>query len=168
MPIISYLNQALSLVNVWIPGAWLSEHILHGSYSAFDTLFPSLLYTLAIVDLVCQWLSILHNCGCSWNCFIVLYIRSTTVLLVINTSLLTFRTQHTQTISDMSVGHAPWWYGVQLYWDCVECRAQGRGLHVSLRTGFHCWHSGDQNGLKWFTDSDYSCTWSSPSLKEGS
>ena len=46
MPIISYLNRALSLVNVWIPGMWLSEHILHRPYSAFDTLFLSLLYTL--------------------------------------------------------------------------------------------------------------------------
>ena len=38
-PIINNLNRALSLVNVWIPGAWLSENILLGPYSAFDTLF---------------------------------------------------------------------------------------------------------------------------------
>ena len=42
-PIINYWNRAFSLVNVWIPGAWLSENILHGPYSAFDTLFSSLL-----------------------------------------------------------------------------------------------------------------------------
>ena len=45
-PIINHLNCTLSLVNVWIPGAWLSKNILHGAYSGFDTLFPSLLYTL--------------------------------------------------------------------------------------------------------------------------
>ncbi len=44
-----YLNRALSLVNFWIPGAWLSENILYGVYSAFDTLFPSLLFTLAVL-----------------------------------------------------------------------------------------------------------------------
>jgi hypothetical protein len=44
------LNRALSLVNYWIPGAWLSENILYGVYSAFDTLFPSLLFTLDITD----------------------------------------------------------------------------------------------------------------------
>ena len=31
-PIILHLNRSLSLVNVWIPGAWLSENTLHGAY----------------------------------------------------------------------------------------------------------------------------------------
>ena len=55
---------------------------------------------------------------------------------------------HTQTcltISDMSVGHSPWWHGVQLNRDRVECQAQGCGVHVSLCVGLHCWYSGDQN-----------------------
>ena len=29
-------------------GAWLSENILYGAYTVFDTLFPSLLFTLAV------------------------------------------------------------------------------------------------------------------------
>ena len=34
-----HLNRALSLVNFWIPGVWLSADILHRAYSALDTLF---------------------------------------------------------------------------------------------------------------------------------
>ena len=53
-----HLNRALSLVNFWIPGAWLSENFLCGVYSAFDTLFPSLLFTLAnsAPQVYCTWL----------------------------------------------------------------------------------------------------------------
>ena len=55
---IKYLNCVFPLVNVWIPGVWLSENMLYKACSVFCTLFSSLLYmyyTLAIYDACPRW-----------------------------------------------------------------------------------------------------------------